>query len=162
VGGSPLGGGDLGESEAFLDSFSYSQIVNALAADARDSADSSAVSSLPASDPTGGGPYWVATAAARAVGVAGPSRQLVGCVGVSSSSGIFDYNSSDGVGAGQYDFFGVVAHEISEVLGRTLLVGTSIGATSNSYDPLDLFHFSAPGVHDFLGTKAGYFSIDGG
>jgi Ca2+-binding RTX toxin-like protein len=66
------------------------------------------------------------------------------------------------VGSNQYDFYGVVAHEISEVMGRMLLVGDSIGGSSKSYDPLDLFHYSAPGVHDFSGSQAGYFSVNGG
>ena len=31
-----------------------------------------------------------------------------------------------------------------------------------SYEPLDLFHYSAPGVRDFSGATPGYFSPDGG
>jgi len=62
----------------------------------------------------------------------------------------------------KYDFIGVVEHEISEVLGRFLLVAGTIGNMSNSYGPLDLFHYSSPGVRDFVGTQAGYFSINGG
>src|SRR5215831_16305463 len=31
-----------------------------------------------------------------------------------------------------------------------------------SYEPLDLFHYSASGVRDFSGTTAGYFSPDAG
>jgi CARDB protein/hemolysin type calcium-binding protein len=161
VGGTKLGLGALGESETYLSSFGYSQITNALALDAKDSTDSSAVASLPASDPTGGN-YWVSTAEGKALGLLGASSSIDGYVGFSSTSGIFDYNNSDGVAAGQYDFFGVVAHEITETMGRMLLVGATVGTSSNSYDPLDLFHYSAPGVHDFSGSQAGYFSIDGG
>jgi autotransporter passenger strand-loop-strand repeat protein len=47
------------------------------------------------------------------------------------------------------------------VLGRFLLVAGTIGNMSNSYGPLDLFHYSSPGVRDFVGTQAGYFSING-
>src|ERR1035437_9170321 len=32
----------------------------------------------------------------------------------------------------------------------------------SGYSPLDLFHYSAPGVRDFSGTTPGYFSINGG
>jgi methionine-rich copper-binding protein CopC len=63
---------------------------------------------------------------------------------------------------GTYDFFGVVAHEISEVMGRIFLLGSSIGGTANSYDAKDLFHFSAPGVRSFTGTQPGYFSVNNG
>ena len=35
-------------------------------------------------------------------------------------------------------------------------------AGGTSYEPLDLFHYSAAGVRDFSGTTAGYFSPDGG
>jgi hypothetical protein len=59
------------------------------------------------------------------------------------------------VTANQYDFFGVVAHEISEVLGRIILGGTS-------FSPFSLFDYSAAGVRDMSGAQPGYFSIDGG
>jgi hypothetical protein len=62
---------------------------------------------------------------------------------------------------GQYDFFGVVAHEITEVMGRQMMDGENFqGGTS--YEPLDLFHYWAAGVPDFSATTAGYFSPDGG
>jgi Ca2+-binding RTX toxin-like protein len=83
-------------------------------------------------------------------------------VGFSSSSGAFDYDNSNGVTAGSYDFYGVVAHEFSEVMGRILLVGKTVGGLSNSYDALDLFHYSSSGVHTFTASAGGYFSVDGG
>ncbi len=159
VGGSSLGGA-LGASLTYLSSFSYSTIKSYLTADAKTAVDTSAVASL-ASDPTGGH-YWVSTAEGKALGLIGASTSTDGYVGFSSSAGIFDYNNSDGVGAGQYDFYGVVAHEFSEVMGRILLVGGTIGSYSNSYDLFDLFHYSASGVHDFSGSTPGYFSVDGG
>ena len=58
----------------------------------------------------------------------------------------------------KYDFFGTVAHEFSEIMGRQVLDGDG----STFYEPLDLFHYSAPGVRDFSGTTAGYASINGG
>lgn len=161
VGGTSLGFGALGESETYLTSVTYSGLNTALTNDAKDSADSSAVASLPASNPNGGN-FWISTAEAKALGLMGASSSVDGYVGFSSSNGIFDYNNTDGVSTGTYDFYGVVAHEISEVMGRILLTGATIGTTSNSYDALDLFHYSSPGVHDFSGSIAGYFSIDGG
>jgi hypothetical protein len=54
-----------------------------------------------------------------------------------------------------------VAHEFSEVMGRQMMDGADfVGAAG--YEPLDLFHYSAPGVRDFSGTTAGYISPNGG
>jgi len=64
--------------------------------------------------------------------------------------------------ANSYDFFGTVAHEFSEVMGRMLLAGGRISVFPHSYTALDLFHYAAAGVRTFSGTKAGYFSVDGG
>jgi hypothetical protein len=158
VGGTPLGSGTLGESLSYLVSSNYTQVKNALAGDARTAADSSAVASLPASSPTSGA-YWMTTAEAKAVGLYSASG-IDGYVGFGNNAGMFDYNNSDGVTSGQYDFYGVVAHEISEVMGRMLLVGGTVGSTARSYLPYDLFHYSSSGVHQF--NMGGYFSANGG
>src|SRR5438045_2066039 len=152
--------GALGMSVTNLQSSSYSQIKTALTTDASSAADASAVASL-LGDPTSGGTYWLSTAEAKAMGV-GSTSTSDGSVGFSSSSGMFDYNNTDGVGSGQYDFFAVVAHEFSEVMGRILLVGGTVGGISKSYDVLDLFHYSSPTTHDLSGSTAGYFSVDNG
>jgi hypothetical protein len=155
VDGQALGSGALGESITFLNSFSYAQLRAALAADATTAADQTAVASLPSSNPAGTANFWVATAEAKALGLAGASSSLDGFVGFSSAPNIFDFNNADGVTAGQFDFFGVVAHEISEVLGRLVLGGSS-------FSPLSLFDYSAAGVRDMSGAQPGYFSINGG
>ena len=154
VGGTPLNGA-LGTSSTFLRSYSYTQLKNALTADASSAADNSAVASLPASDPIGK-TYVVSTAEAKALNLLS-SNALDGYVGF-DSSGVFDYDNSNGVTAGQYDFYGVAAHEITEVMGRIMSGGTS----GSSPTALDLFHFSAPGTRTFSGTTAGYFSADNG
>ena len=61
-----------------------------------------------------------------------------------------------------YDFFGVVVHEITEVMGRIVLTGRSFGGLGKSYTLMDLLHYSAAGVRDFSATTPGYFSINGG
>ena len=160
AGGRSLNGA-LGMSLTNLQSSSYTQIQNALAADQTSAADASAVASL-LGDPTNGGHYWISTAESKGMGLLTSTTNTDGSVGFSSSSGIFDYDNSNGVSSGQYDFFAVVAHEFSEVMGRILLVGATVGGTSNSYDVLDLFHYSAPGTHDLSGSVAGYFSVDNG
>jgi Ca2+-binding RTX toxin-like protein len=155
--------GALGMSLSYLQSSTYTQIKAALSADANptDSTDVSAVNSL-LGDPTSGGHYWLTTAEAKAMGLLTSTTNIDGSVGFSNSSGIFDYDNSNGVSSGQYDFTAVVAHEFSEVMGRLLLVGGTVGSTSNSYDVLDLFHYSKAGAHDLSGSLAGYFSVDNG
>jgi hypothetical protein len=169
IDGSPLGPGALGESETFLNEYSYSALRNALIANATSTDQISAGNSLPATDPTPGGTgnYWASTAEAKAIGLSGASSATDGFIGFSNTNS-FTYNTTNGgsVAPGTYDFFGVAAHEVSEVLGRALLVGgtvtTDTGNVNNSWEPLDLFHYSSNGVRDFSGTTRGYFSPDGG
>src|SRR6266567_4996926 len=89
VNGQTLGSGALGESETYLNSYTYSQVRNALAADATSAADASAVATLPTSNSTSV-TFWVATAQAKALGLASGSS-LDGYVGFSSAANIFDY-----------------------------------------------------------------------
>ena len=161
IGGAALGSGALGESETYLSSYSYAQLVNAMKADATSASDAAAIASLLATNPTGNGTFWVATAEAKALGLAPSGTSIDGYVGFSSGANAFDYNNADGVTAGQYDFYGVVLHELTEVMGRQTMNGQSFAGTTG-YEPLDLFHYSAPGVHTFSGTQTGYFSVNGG
>jgi hypothetical protein len=162
VGGTSLPTGALGASSTYLASLSYANLVSALKLDASSANDYSAVTNL-GSDPTGGrGHYWVSTAEAKALGFS-LTNSTDGSIGFSSSANFFyDPTHTATVPTGNYDFFGTVAHEFSEVMGRMLLTGGRVGFYHNSYSALDLFHYSAQGVHDLSGTKAGYFSIDGG
>src|SRR5207249_4484390 len=66
VAGLTLASGALGESVINLGLFSYSQVKTALAAGAKSADDTTAVASLPGSDPTGGGSFLLATAEAKA------------------------------------------------------------------------------------------------
>ena len=152
----------LGESITQLGNYSYSALKNALVADKKTADDTSATATLTAVTPLAGATYWVATAEAKALGLMGASSSSDGSIGFSSTAGIFDYDQSDGIAAGKYDFFGVVAHEMSEVMGRQLMVGENFAGHANSLEPLDLFHYSGLGARTFSGTQAGYFSVDGG
>jgi hypothetical protein len=161
-GGSSLGGGTLGQTESYLQSVSYSTLINALKADAKTATDSSVIASLPATNPNGGA-YWTTTAEAKALGLASATGTSTDAyVGFSSASGIFDYNNTDGVTAGTYDFNGVVLHELTEAMGRMLLTGSTVGSSANSYDTLDLLHYSSVGTRDFSSSTPGYLSFDGG
>jgi len=152
--------GSLGQSLTSFTSYTYSQIKTALQADDTTADDSTAVASLPAHDPIGGNHlYFVSTGEAKALGLLGASNALDGTVTFDNTANLFDYDKSDGITAGKYDFFAVVVHEITEVMGRELMVGSG---NPHGYSPLDLFHYSAPGTRSFAGSHRGYFSIDGG
>jgi Bacterial Ig-like domain len=138
---------------------SYSALEAALVANADAIGDTAAAANIPTTSPVSGN-WWLSTAEAQALGLSNVGGNPDGYIGFSSSVS-FSYNDSNGVPLGQYDFFGVVAHEITEVMGRQMMDGENFqGGTS--YEPLDLFHYSAAGVPDFSGTTAGYFSPDGG
>jgi len=160
IAGQSLGSNALGESETYLTSVSYAQLQSALANNANAIGLAAAAASLPATSPVNG-QFWVSTAEAKALGITGASSSVDGYVGFSAGANLFAYDDSNGVPANQYDFFGVVAHEFSEVMGRQMMDGENFAGTT-SYEPLDLFHYSAPGVRDFSGTTAGYASADGG
>ena len=160
--GSALPSKALAASQTFLSSYSYAQLRNALVSSASSSDDKTAVASLPTSDPTNGGHFFVTQTEAAALGLLSSAITINGYIGFSNTAS-FAYNTSNGVAAGQYDFFGAAAHEITEIMGRMLGVGQTLGGfVPNTYFPLDLFHYSAPGTRTFSGTQPGYFSPDGG
>ena len=159
IDGQSLGSNALGESETYLTSVSYAQLQSALVKNADAIGYTAAAASLPAASPVGG-QFWLSTAEAKALGITGASSSLDGYVGFSNAAS-FAYNDSNGVGANQYDFFGVVAHEFSEIMGRQMMDGENFYGGA-SYEPLDLFHYSAAGVRDFSGTALGYASATAG
>ncbi|MEO6841913.1 MAG: NF038122 family metalloprotease, partial [Bradyrhizobium sp.] len=158
---------DLAESQSNgTNVFTYDQIRDALANDASTQNDLSAL--LPATDPAGNFPhdYVLDTAEQKALGLLdGGAPGLDGTVSFSNTQP-FDLNPDDGITAGEYDLEGTVAHEFTEIMGRTLNAGSSVtdvsgGLDRANYTLLDLYHYSGAGVRDFLENN-GYFSIDGG
>lgn len=87
-----------------------------------------------------------------------------------SSEFDWDFNPTDGVPNGAYDFIGVAVHEIGHSLG--FLSGAqdfdySVGGGYPVDDfwwgyGLDMFRYSAPGVLDWTFGTDSYFSLDGG
>jgi len=164
VAGSTLQSGALGESETNIDGVSYATLVAALKASAStDATDASVLASLPATSPIGG-TYWLTTAQAKALGLAAANGTgLDGAIGFGPSSEFTygDTNSSGTVAGGTYDFLATALHEMTETMGRLLLVGTSINSAAG-YSALDLLHFSGTGTRDFVQATPGYFSVNGG
>jgi hypothetical protein len=157
VGGYSISAGALGQSQTYLAGYyNYGQVRNALIADAKSASDSTAVSSLPSTDPTGGRRELMATAEAKALGLrsGGGTDGFVGFDGAAPWT--FDPNA--GAVSGAYDFIGVAEHEVSEVLGRTADLGTFYSAL----EPLDLFRYSGRNTRALTPGNGQYFSIDGG
>ena len=104
--------------------------------------------SLPTADPiTGNHAYYMTSAQAKALGLMGASDALDGTVQFANNQP-FDYDRSDGISPGSYDFYGSVAHEFSEVMGRELnAIGNEVQTGEpHGYYPFDLFKYSAAGV----------------
>ena len=75
------------------------------------------------------------------------------------------FTFSGPIAAGTFDFQGIAAHEISEVMGRLGLMGATIGSFANSYDLADLFTFTGSGARAkavACPSNDNWFSIDNG
>lgn len=87
-----------------------------------------------------------------------------------SSTFAFDFNPTDGIGAGMYDFIGVAVHEMGHALGFLSVADDFNYSVGDGFPVdnywwgygLDMFRYSAPGVLDWSFGTNSYFSIDGG
>ncbi len=120
---------------------------------------------LPTNDPTGGGAFFflVPNAEAKALSLLSPTASGVdGYIGFSSSL-TFDFDESNGVSAGQYDFAAVAKHELSHVLGRATSLTVTAPSPFYAY-AADIFRYTSPGTNSFTGAASvnAYASTDGG
>jgi hypothetical protein len=148
---------------------SYSNLYNLMVARAK-SADSltsvgaggSMVSTDPvsgSSDPvTGTHAWWVTRAQAKAIGLISSDSNNDGKTTFGAGN---PFTFSGPIASGTYDFQGVCAHEISEVLGRNGLSGNTLGSNP-AYSLIDNFSYKAPGTKGLVGGSGNNFSIDNG
>jgi hypothetical protein len=160
----PLGSGILGSTGSVILFGGYSTLRNAMVADASNEADDGIATLLPASGsftlPAGfglDGNIQVTKANAKALGFANLDTSF----GVSDASMTFstnfnfDFDRSDGVTAGFFDFESVAAHEIGHVLGFVSDVDyidfrLNQSQTAADVEPttLDMFRFDDGGPND--------------
>jgi hypothetical protein len=205
VGTSQLGSGILASTSAYQVPFSYRTISAALIADATSATDATVIANLPtgnsvpllinytSNNPNGADsatPYvynnsnmLLTRANALALGLNVAAGKASGCTVncdgsiVFSTAYTYDYDSSNGIAPGTYDFTGLAEHEIGHALGFISGVDTldnnspnvnfyySAAAMAGYMSPLDLFRCSTAagsGVRDYsANATAKFFSIDG-
>lgn len=201
VGFSTLGSGILGSTSSSSQNVTYSSVRNALINDVTSIDDQTAVNFLQAGPNLnflGNTPdtttffdnnnsvnnqfMSVNTANLKALGLLGPTGTADGSITFNSSFS-FDFDISDGLTPGAFDFVGVAVHEIGHALGFVSGVDTidafsGSGPNANqvpSFDPfsinttLDLFRYSNESLSNgvsvpdiAVGDRQQFFSIDGG
>lgn len=204
VGTASLASGILASTGSTRDTFAYSDFRNALSADATSATDLMAVNSLAmtstfgmlinrtSTNPNGSGSATayldndgdannstirMTTANAKALGAIYSPTQSDASITFGNAFS-WDYDSSNGITAGSYDFVGIAIHEIGHSLGFIsgvdVLDGNSPPVNGPFADnlftfvsPLDMFRYSAAstasGVIDWTAsTTTKYFSLDNG
>lgn len=157
------GTGVFGQSSTFLNSTSYANLRSLVVADATSADDHTAIGaggSMVAADPISGThTWWVSRAQAKAIGLIPDDLNNDGTTTFGAGN---PFTFSGSILSGTYDFKGVAAHEISEVMGRLGLSGGTIGSSVNSYSLIDNFSYTGLGVKGVGGGAGNFFSVDNG
>ena len=160
VGGYSLPSGTVGASRTSLYGYyTYSQVKSFLTTAAQKNPANTtlaiAVANLPTTAPTGVSQYVVPSSEAKALGLISPTQaSFDGSIGFAGSPSGYDFDPTNGVAAGTYDFQAVAAHELDEVLGHI----SGLYSTTPTYRTVfDLFRYKSPGVLEFQLLRRGIF-----
>lgn len=158
--GAGLPGGVVGVSLSSATATTFSNLRTALGSNARSSNADKFVASLAGSDPTGGDAIVTSKCNHVVLGLSASGGVDGFCGFGSGNSYTFNTVSGGLVTPGTFDMWGVMAHEVSELLGR-FRDGKALGA--GQHYPLDLASYTAAATRAFAGTTGNsYFSVDGG
>jgi hypothetical protein len=153
----------FGQSSTFLNSASYATLQALMVADKKTADDTTATGaggSITVADPVSGThTWWVSRAEAKAIGLIGDDLSNDGTTTFGAGN---PFTFSAPIAGGTFDFEGLAAHEISEVLGRLGISGGTIGNFANSYSLIDLFSYTGAGARGLTAGGGENFSIDNG
>jgi len=153
----------FGQSSTFLNSTTYANLRAKVVADAKSADDATAIGaggSMTAADPViGTHTWWVSRAEAKALGLIPDDLSNDGTTTFGAGNA---FTFSGPIAPGTFDFQGVAAHEISEVMGRLGISGGTIGSSVNSYSLIDDFAYTGAGVRGLTTGPGINFSIDNG
>jgi hypothetical protein len=153
----------FGSSNTSLRSLSYSTMRSDLLADSKTTDDATSLGaggSFVTTDPVSGThTWWVSRSEAKAIGLIPDDLSNDGTTTFGAGN---PFTFSGPIAGGTYDFQGVCAHEISEVMGRLGLKGGTIGSSSNSFSLIDDFSYTAANTRLIAGGANCYFSINNG
>ncbi len=151
----------LGQSNWFIDSRSYSTVINDLISSASTTNDATALAHLPTGsvDPVlGHASVLVKTANLAALEPNSITSNPTGTISINTSICNVDPKSIDPT---KHDFSSILAHEINEVLG----LGSALDPQNGPTDILmeDLFRYDQNGNRSYTTSSnvSSYFSIDG-
>ena len=148
----------FGESFANFLSIPYADLFDRVSAHASTQNDAVAIGpggSMSAADPTNGQGTWQLTRPqAKALGFIPDDTHDDGgtTFGVNNA-----FTFSGAIAPGTFDFQGIAAHEIAEVMGRLGLSGGN-----NTFSLIDNFSYVGPGMRGLSGGAGNFFSIDNG
>jgi len=164
------GTGTLGASSTFLQSISYPNLYNSVRNDATSADDTTATGAggslggngalNSATDPVGTTHnWWLSTAQEKALGLI--AAHGTASDGTTTFGAGFTYTFAGAIVGGTYDFQGVALHEISEIMGRIGLSGSSVSGAPG-YTLLDAYSFSAAAVRNLSNGANANFSLNSG
>ena len=153
----------FGLGQPTLLSTTYANLRSRLVTDSTTPDDATSVGgggSVSAADPAAGThTWWLTRAQSKAIGNLADDLSTDGTTTFGAG---WNYTFSGPIAAGTYDFRGVAAREISEVMGRLGISGGTTGGFTNSFSVVDLLAYMGFGTRGMGFVAGDYFSFDNG